>query len=83
MLRVTRDFERLAFGRLRQIRLVAIFATWVSYSPGLAMAQQSWQKTFPSPEEASRALFVAVQADDQQALVEIFGPAGQDIIVLW
>jgi CO/xanthine dehydrogenase Mo-binding subunit len=38
------------------------------------------QKTFPSPEDASRALFVAVQDDDQQALMEIFGAAGRDLI---
>jgi hypothetical protein len=44
------------------------------------VAQQAGQTTFPSAEEASRALFVAVQGDDQQALVEILGPAGKEII---
>jgi hypothetical protein len=80
MLRVTRNFERFHWGDCARFAAFAIFAIWVGGFPKLAVAQPLGQKTFPSAEEASRALFVAVQADDQQALVEIFGPAGKDII---
>jgi Protein of unknown function (DUF2950) len=80
VLRVTRNFERLHWGDCVRFAAFAIFAIWAGGFPELAVAQQPGQKTFVSPEEASRALFVAVQGDDQQALVEIFGPSGKDIV---
>jgi len=80
MLRVTRNFERFHWGDCARFAVFAIFAIWVGGFPKLTVAQPPGQKTFPSAEEASRALFVAVQADDQQALVEIFGAAGKDIV---
>jgi hypothetical protein len=80
MLRVTRNFERFHWGDCTRFAAFAIFAIWVGGFPKLAVAQQPGQKTFPSGEEACRALFVAVQHDDQQALVEILGPAGKDIM---
>lgn len=39
----------------------------------LAFAQKSTQKGFPSAEAATHALFVAVQGDNDQALVQILG----------
>jgi hypothetical protein len=80
MLRVKRNFERLHWGDCARFAVFAIFAIWVGGFPKLAVAQQPGQKTFPSAGEASRTLFVAVQADDQQALMEIFGSAGKDIL---
>jgi hypothetical protein len=44
------------------------------------IAQLPGQKTFASPEEAGKALYAAVLADDQAAMLEIFGPEGNDII---
>jgi hypothetical protein len=44
------------------------------------IAQLPGQKTFASPAEASKALYAAVLADDQAAMLEIFGPEGNDII---
>jgi Protein of unknown function (DUF2950) len=80
MLRLKRNFEHLHWGDFTRCAAFAIFAIWVGCLPGLAVAQQSGQTTFPSAEEASHALFVAVQHDDQQALVGILGPAGKEII---
>src|SRR6202140_2490881 len=40
---------------------------------GISHAQKSTQETFASAEEASPALFVAVQSDNQQALMQILG----------
>lgn len=48
--------------------------------PVASTAQQPTQKTFASPEEASEALFVAVKSNDLPALLDLFGPSGQDII---
>src|SRR5579863_3556503 len=47
---------------------------------GFLLAQQPGQKTFPTAEAASQALFSAAQAGDQSALLEVFGPAGSEII---
>lgn len=46
----------------------------------LAKAQQPGEKTFSSAEQASQALFIAVQTNDQKALLAIFGPDGNDVI---
>src|SRR5260370_11647785 len=46
----------------------------------LTLAQQPNQQVFHSPEEASAALFAAAQQTDNRALLEIFGPAGKDIV---
>jgi hypothetical protein len=45
-----------------------------------AQAQQSGQQTFSSPEEASHALFMAIQGNDESALLKIFGPDGKEIV---
>jgi len=37
------------------------------------------QQSFHSPEEASAALFAAAQQTDNRALLEILGPAGEDL----
>ena len=79
MLRVTRTFERFHWGDCARCAAFAIFAIWMGGFPEHAVAQPPGQKTFPSAEEASRALFVAVQDDDQPALIEILGPAGKEI----
>ena len=45
-----------------------------------AFAQQPGQKTFASTEDATHAFFSATQAQDDQALLSILGPAGKTII---
>ena len=47
---------------------------------GLGFAQQAGQKTFPSAEDASQALFAAAQSGDKEALLDILGPAGAPIV---
>jgi hypothetical protein len=80
MLWVKSNFKHLHWGDFSRCAAFAIFAIWVGCLPGHAVAEQSGQTTFASAEEASRALFVAVQHDDPQALVGILGPAGKEII---
>jgi Protein of unknown function (DUF2950) len=45
-----------------------------------AVAQQQGQKTFSSPEEASKALYAAAKSNDTKALLELFGPEGKEIV---
>ena len=59
------------------IALVGMVLMVVSFA-SLSFAQKSTQKTFASAEEASHALFLAVQSDDQPALMLILG-GGREI----
>jgi hypothetical protein len=45
-----------------------------------AFAQQAGQQTFSSTEDAGRALFNAMKAPDDHALLAVFGAAGNDIV---
>ncbi len=56
--------------------IVTGFSGWVS-----AEENQFKGKTFDSPQEAVEALMGAVQKDDVQILVSIFGPDGKDLIL--
>ena len=47
---------------------------------GLGFSQQAGQKTFPSADDASQALFAAAQSGDKSAMLEILGPAGAPIV---
>jgi hypothetical protein len=77
MLHIKENFERFHLGKLARLTAFAIFA---ASSVDLALAQQPRQKTFSACEEASSALFAAVQKDDQSALLDILGPAATEII---
>jgi hypothetical protein len=67
--------ERIeAFQRLRLTAAVAFGTILLVVTMGaLSHAQKTTQKTFSSAEEASHALFVAVQSDNQAALMQILG----------
>jgi hypothetical protein len=43
-------------------------------------AQQPGQKTFSSAEDASSALFNAIQSNDEKAMLDILGPDGKQIV---
>ena len=77
MQRMKLDFDKLdrVNGKLAlaAILLAACLA-------GHAAAQQASQKTFPSPEDASSALVAAVQNNDEEAMIEILGPEGKEIV---
>jgi len=45
-----------------------------------SIAQQQGQKTFSSPEDASNALVTAAQGNDEEAMLEILGPDGKQIV---
>jgi hypothetical protein len=44
------------------------------------VATQPAQKTFDTPQQAVDAMILAVKNDDVAALLEIFGPAGKDLV---
>ena len=58
---------------------LATFALLLGVSGQPCLARPPSQTTFPSPEEASRALYSAVQRHDEQALTQILG-AGSELV---
>jgi DUF2950 family protein len=52
------------------------FAAW--FAPE-SLAQQK-QQTFPSPEQASQALYAAAQQEQDAALLDVLGQAGQQVV---
>jgi hypothetical protein len=57
-----------------------LFALTLGYSSAPLFAQEAGQRTFSSIEDASRALFDAMQAQDQQAPLSILGAAAKDVL---
>jgi hypothetical protein len=57
-----------------------LFALSLGCSSAPLFAQEPGQRTFTSAEDASRAFFAAMQAQDEQAPLSILGPAGKDVL---
>jgi Protein of unknown function (DUF2950) len=74
---VTDQFEWKKFIRLAASLLLAL-SLEASLVP--MFAQQPGQQAFASVADAGRALFTAMQAPDDRALLGILGPAGNDIV---
>jgi hypothetical protein len=77
---IKRNVEHPATCYFTGLAVLSLFALWALASWLVATAQQPGQRTFSSPEEASHALFVAVQKDDEKALLEILGPDAKQVI---
>jgi Protein of unknown function (DUF2950) len=79
---VMRGKDSLEKGSLRGPAISAAVATFALLLVGavqLCLARPPSQMTFASPEEASHALFSAVQSHDEQALTQILG-AGTELV---
>ena len=71
------QFECKSFVRFA---VSVLFALTLACSSAPIFAQEAGQRTFASAEDASRALFDAMQAQDEQAPLSILGPAGKYVI---
>jgi Protein of unknown function (DUF2950) len=58
---------------------LAAVAVFLTVCVPVSMAQQPGQKTFSSPEDASNALLMAAQSNDEKAMLDILGPDGKQI----
>jgi len=74
---ILKQFNWKEFSGFTGFVLVAL-SLGTSFAP--TFAQQQGQQTFPSVAEAGSALFTAMQAPDDRALLGILGPAGNEII---
>jgi hypothetical protein len=86
MRRAELNFDRFDWAHLLKARLKARLqaaAVVVVLTMGLAAvcaAQQAKQKTFSSAEEAAKALFTAVQSNDEKAMLDVLGADGKQIV---
>jgi hypothetical protein len=78
MRRVKGIFEGYTWDMFVIAATVALLVFGVTGVP--SMGQQMGQKTFSSPEEASKALHTAASNNDEKALLEIFGEKGHELI---
>jgi Protein of unknown function (DUF2950) len=78
MRRTKPSFEKLELVHFLKIAAFAtlLFACFLDDSA----AQQTGQKTFSSPEEASKAFVAAAQNNDEKAIFEILGPDATQIV---
>jgi len=60
--------------------MLALYASLALLLPGAGVAAEPKQKSFSSPEEAVSALAEAVKANDEKALLAIFGPEGKGLV---
>ena len=61
-------------------RWAAAAMLFAGFPTAALMAQQQGQKTFGSPEDASKALVTAEQNSDEKALLQILGPNAKQIV---
>jgi hypothetical protein len=73
-------FVQLECKRFVRFGLSVLFALSLGCSSAPMLAQEPGQRTFASAEDASRALFGAMQAEDEQAPLSILGAAGKDVL---
>ena len=78
MRRMKLNFDKFQSANLPILAAVAILLT--ACFPIRSMAQQAGQKTFSSPEDASKALVTATQNNDEKAMLDILGPDGKQIV---
>ena len=69
----TREFSDL-------MKIVALATLLFACFAADSAAQQRGQKTFSSPEEASKAVVTALQNNDEKAMLEILGPDATQIV---
>jgi hypothetical protein len=80
MLRWNAIFVQLERKSFHPIVTPVLFLLSLACSSAPTFAQQPAQRTFASPEDAGRAFFAAMQAQDDQAPLNILGPAGSDVL---
>jgi DUF2950 family protein len=82
--KATTSFETIILGFLLLIGLFCAAATFskTAKQPGenTSTSSQPGQKTFATPKEASEALIQASENFDLQALMEVLGPDGEDLV---
>jgi Protein of unknown function (DUF2950) len=61
-------------------RIAAVALLSAGLLTGVVLAQTKTERTFPTPEDAVKALIETVNAGNVESLLEIFGPGGKELI---
>jgi hypothetical protein len=80
MMCIKDSLQKVRWWTVVKLAPVALFLLWTFGFTWVLLAEPPAYGTFSSPAQASRALFLAAQAGDETALLEIFGPDGKEII---
>jgi len=72
---------QLEYKRFVRFGVSVLLALTLGCSSAPLFAQEAGQRTFSSAEDASRALFDAMQAADDRAPLSVLGPAGKDVLL--
>src|SRR5229473_1562289 len=78
MRRTKLNFDKSDWTNLLEMAAVGILLA--GGFPVRSVGQQQGQKTFSSPENASNALVTAAQSNDEEAMLDILGPDGKQIV---
>ncbi len=73
----------LSFGKLdwtNPLEMAAVGLLLAGGFPVRSVGQQEGQKTFSSPENAINALVTAAQNNDEEAMLDVLGPDGKQIV---
>jgi len=62
------------------LKLAGITVLLAGFFAAPSFGQQTGQKTFASPEEASKALYAAAKSNDEKAMLDLLGPDGKEIV---
>jgi hypothetical protein len=73
-------FVPLECKNLVRLAVSILLALTLVCSPAPMFAQEPGQRTFASAEDASRAFFAAMQAQDEETQLSILGPTGKDVL---
>ncbi|HTB91235.1 MAG TPA: DUF2950 domain-containing protein [Candidatus Sulfotelmatobacter sp.] len=65
-------------GSLLKLAAVAVLLAGSFAAP--SMGQQPGQKTFSSPEDASKALYAAAKGNDEKVVIDLLGPEGREVV---
>lgn len=78
MRRTKLNFDKILCDNLSKLSAVAVLL--IGCFPLPSMAQQPGQKTFSSAQEATTAWVMAVQSNNEKAMLDILGPEGKQIV---
>jgi Protein of unknown function (DUF2950) len=80
MRRAKLNFGEPGGGDIVKLAAIAFLLTGLLATRAMGQQPQPGQKTFSSPEEASRALYTAAQSNDTNAMMQLLGPEGKDVV---
>jgi len=72
--------DRYGIIRANLLKVAGAAVLLTGIFPICSMAQQAGQKTFPTAQAASQALVDAAKSNDENAMLQVLGPDGKDII---